>query len=307
MNKRHQDYRLVCIVNNYNYDKYLRVCLDSALTQTIPFERVIVVDDGSQDNSRAIIESYANTHPNLLPIFKQNAGQLSCFNAAAPYIEEADLVFFLDADDIYPHDYVENILAAISTERADFYYCKAQQFTDDKDSPVTSYLDAGEPIVLPVSSALTLATRRWLGAQTSALVIRGGLYRQILPYQCEHDWVVRADDVLVYAASILGARKVRLRSIRIGYRVHGNNLFMGNLDWKTTQAKKLHAMKVDRLFDYFCHKAGVRCTPGYVDVVRELARLDTETKRLCRLPRLSKILPRLLHRRIIRSIKGLPA
>ena len=46
------------IINNYNYARYLADCLDSALNQTRPFDQVIVVDDGSTDESRTIIEDY---------------------------------------------------------------------------------------------------------------------------------------------------------------------------------------------------------------------------------------------------------
>jgi glycosyltransferase involved in cell wall biosynthesis len=46
------------IINNYNYDRYLRQCIDSALNQTYKNIEVIVVDDGSTDDSRALIASY---------------------------------------------------------------------------------------------------------------------------------------------------------------------------------------------------------------------------------------------------------
>ena len=43
------------VVNNYNYDQFLREAIDSALNQTYPSKEVIVVDDGSTDGSREII------------------------------------------------------------------------------------------------------------------------------------------------------------------------------------------------------------------------------------------------------------
>ena len=282
--------RLICIINNYNYGNYLVQCLESAIGQTLPFDKIIVVDDGSEDDSPRIIQDYAQNSPALQPIFKPNAGQLSCFNAAAKFIEDTDLVFLLDADDIYPPDYVEHVCEAARREPGDFYYCVAEQFTAEQDCPDSAYLQGDvEPVVVPRSRALTLATQRWLGAQTSALVLTGQLYRQILPYAPESEWLVRADDVVVYAASILGAKKVFLRNIRVGYRLHGSNLFLGKPHWQSDEMIQIHGIKREQLFLDFSHKAGVPRVPSHGEVVNELAILDAQVKRACRLPSARKI------------------
>jgi glycosyltransferase involved in cell wall biosynthesis len=84
------------IINNYNYAEYLVSCIESALAQTYSNTEVIVADDGSTDNSRAIIESYGSS---LIPTFKLNGGQASAFNAGYRK-SSGDLVIFLDSDDI---------------------------------------------------------------------------------------------------------------------------------------------------------------------------------------------------------------
>ncbi|MEO6005158.1 MAG: glycosyltransferase family 2 protein [Opitutus sp.] len=48
------------LINNYNNAPYLRACVDSALGQTVPADEVIVYDDGSSDESRAILRSYGS-------------------------------------------------------------------------------------------------------------------------------------------------------------------------------------------------------------------------------------------------------
>ena len=77
--------RKVCIVTNYNYDKYLPFCLDSLLRQSVKFDNIYVVDDGSNDGSRSIILEYAETFHEIIPLFKENAGQLSCFNFVSDF------------------------------------------------------------------------------------------------------------------------------------------------------------------------------------------------------------------------------
>ena len=84
------------IINNYNYAQYLPSCIESAVAQTYGNTEVIVADDGSTDNSRAIIESYGSS---VIPTFKLNGGQASALNAGYKK-SSGDLVIFLDSDDI---------------------------------------------------------------------------------------------------------------------------------------------------------------------------------------------------------------
>ena len=83
------------LINNYNYAPFLREAIESALSQTYHPIEIIVVDDGSTDNSRAIISSYGTK---LTAIFKENGGQASAFNAGVA-AGNGDLYFFLDSDD----------------------------------------------------------------------------------------------------------------------------------------------------------------------------------------------------------------
>jgi glycosyltransferase involved in cell wall biosynthesis len=83
------------IVNNYNYERFLSVAIDSALGQTYPKTEVIVVDDGSTDGSRVVLGRYGDR---ITAILKPNGGQDSAHNAGLA-ASHGDLVCFLDADD----------------------------------------------------------------------------------------------------------------------------------------------------------------------------------------------------------------
>lgn len=87
--------RASIIIDNYNYGRFLRDAIDSALDQTYPHTEVIVVDDGSTDDSRAIINSYGER---VRPVFKANGGQASAFNAGFA-VCRGEVIFFLDSDD----------------------------------------------------------------------------------------------------------------------------------------------------------------------------------------------------------------
>lgn len=90
------DPRMVSIIiSSYSYGRFLTEAIDSALNQTYPHTEVIVVDDGSTDNSREIIAGYGTR---IIPVLKGNGGQASAFNAGFR-ISRGEVICFLDSDD----------------------------------------------------------------------------------------------------------------------------------------------------------------------------------------------------------------
>ncbi len=83
------------IVNNYNYGRYLGGAIDSALGQTYPRTEVVVVDDGSADDSRAVLAGYGGR---VTAVLKANGGQASALNAGLR-ASRGEVVLFLDSDD----------------------------------------------------------------------------------------------------------------------------------------------------------------------------------------------------------------
>ncbi len=84
------------IINNYNYGRFLPDAIDSALTQTYAATEVIVVDDGSTDNSREVIAKYGD---HVISVLKENGGQASAVNAGIE-ASHGDAILFLDSDDM---------------------------------------------------------------------------------------------------------------------------------------------------------------------------------------------------------------
>jgi glycosyltransferase involved in cell wall biosynthesis len=94
------------VIVNYNYARFLKQAIESALAQTYQDAEVIVIDDGSTDNSAEVIRSYGNQ---IVTVFKQNGGQSSCYSRGLA-VATGDLVLYLDADDyLYSHCLAEVI------------------------------------------------------------------------------------------------------------------------------------------------------------------------------------------------------
>ncbi len=98
------------IITNRNYGEYIGQAIDSALNQTYTPIEVIVVDDGSEDDSREIIAGFGTK---VRSIHKEWQGQCSCFNAGFAK-SSGDLVIFLDADDMLMPDAVAHHVSSHS-------------------------------------------------------------------------------------------------------------------------------------------------------------------------------------------------
>lgn len=94
------------LIVNYNYGPYLSSAIDSALGQTWPNVQVVVVDDGSTDESPLIMQTYGNA---IETIYKENGGQASGVNAGFPLLT-GETVIFLDADDVLEPTAIEKTI-----------------------------------------------------------------------------------------------------------------------------------------------------------------------------------------------------
>lgn len=116
------------IIPNYNYERYLREAIDSALGQTYPNIEVIIVDDGSHDGSREIIESYGDK---ITPVFQQNQGVSAARNNGVATCR-GEFVAFLDADDIWVPEKIERQMAEFQThDRVGLVHCSMTLITPD--------------------------------------------------------------------------------------------------------------------------------------------------------------------------------
>jgi glycosyltransferase involved in cell wall biosynthesis len=111
-NRQDADSQWVSIVIAcYNYERYVRLAIDSALAQTWPYVQIVVVDDGSTDGSANVIASYGNR---IHSVHQPNAGHVAAFNRGFAECS-GSWVVFLDADDLL---YPECVSAAMSAVRA---------------------------------------------------------------------------------------------------------------------------------------------------------------------------------------------
>ena len=119
------------IVPVYNVEEYLAPCLDSLVKQTLQDIEIIVVNDGSPDNSQEIIDRYVKKYPNLVKaMIKENGGQASARNMALE-IAKGEYINFVDSDDWVRIDMYENMYKKAKEEDADIVVCNTTDYYED--------------------------------------------------------------------------------------------------------------------------------------------------------------------------------
>lgn len=114
------------VVPVYNVEKFLDKCLISLLEQTYKDFEIILVDDGSLDNSPKICEEYAKKDNRIKVIHKNNGGLVSARKAGAN-ITTGEYVVCVDGDDWVENTYIENFANAIENAKVDIACCEMYQ------------------------------------------------------------------------------------------------------------------------------------------------------------------------------------
>jgi glycosyltransferase involved in cell wall biosynthesis len=121
------------VITCYKYAHFLPFAMDSALGQTHQNVEVIMVNDGSPDNTDEVMQRYLSD-PRVVYVKQENAGQAVAKNNG---IQRAtgDFVAFLDADDIWQTDKLEKQLPLFANPEVGVVYCRVK-YMDEKGTPV---------------------------------------------------------------------------------------------------------------------------------------------------------------------------
>lgn len=111
------------IVPVYNVEKYLAKCLDSLVNQTLNDYEVIVVNDGSPDNSQSVIDTYAADYPDIIKPFTKKNGGLSDARNFGMEKATGDFIGFVDSDDFVDVTMFEKLYNRAVSTGSDIVVC----------------------------------------------------------------------------------------------------------------------------------------------------------------------------------------
>lgn len=229
------------LITNYNYGKYLGEAIDSALNQAYSPIEVIVVDDGSTDNSREVITSYQDK---IIPVFKENGGQASAINAGFA-ISQGEIICSLDADDIWLPTKVEEVVKAFSIyPNAVIVYHKVQNINKVGKS-------LGQPwppykvIRGDISSKVTRTGSWWPWPPSTALSFSRTFLLKVMDIPEEGDYRFSAEPYLADLAPFFG-EVAGLNRVLSLFRIHDANIWSHPIDIEKRSLKN-HEFRVQVL------------------------------------------------------------
>lgn len=225
------------IINNYNYGRFLRDAIDSALNQTYSNIEVIVVDDGSTDDSREIIAAYGKR---IIPVLKENGGQATAFNEGFK-ASQGEMICFLDADDWFASNKVEVIIRQFEKNPGFGWIAHGMSNCDNDGNAVEIIEDREQNNSKPASADYSNFVRSGNCRQfpylppTSALVFKRSVLKKTAP--TPEGLKITADNYLKLSG-LLVAPVLFVDDNLSTRRIHGDNLYT-NKDSRTKTFKKL--------------------------------------------------------------------
>ncbi|XHX79226.1 MAG: glycosyltransferase family 2 protein [Stenomitos frigidus ULC029] len=203
------------IINNYNYDRFLKEAIDSALNQTYANTEVIVVDDGSTDNSRSLMAEYGDR---IMAILQENGKQGAAFNNGFAH-SHGDIIIFLDADDYLFPEATAQIVAVWHPEISKVHY-RLDVIDEDGNSRGFSYPQGTTPLDTGEVWRILLEVGTYSGTPTSGNALSRNALSQVMPIP--FDYRSTSDDYLSVLIPLYG-NVLAIETPLGAYRIHTNN------------------------------------------------------------------------------------
>ncbi len=119
------------VVPAYNVEKYIGKCIESLMNQTYQNIEIIIIDDGSSDNTAQICDDYAYKDNRIKVVHRENMGVSAARNYGIE-ISKGEFVAFIDSDDFVSKIYCEKMISAISRNNAEVAICCMHDYEENK-------------------------------------------------------------------------------------------------------------------------------------------------------------------------------
>ncbi len=129
--------KISVIVPVYNVEEYLKRCLDSIINQTYKNLEIILINDGSTDNSGMICDEYKKIDHRIKVIHKKNEGQSKTRNRGID-IAKGEYISFIDSDDFIHKDFYKELMNLIEKNESTLAICGYQTFTKEEEIKQTT-------------------------------------------------------------------------------------------------------------------------------------------------------------------------
>jgi glycosyltransferase involved in cell wall biosynthesis len=211
------------IIPVYNYEKYLAEAIESVLAQTYQPIEIIVIDDGSTDNSARVAQQFA---PRIRYFYQSNAGLGAARNAGVE-ASQGDYLTFLDADDLWVKNKIALQMALFQgNPEADLVFGHVQQF-------VSPELDEAQ------KSAICCPLKKMPGYIAGTMLIKRESFKQAGPF--ETNWQIGEFVQWYIRVKERGLKVLMLPDVILQRRLHTDNMGIRDRNSRTDYVRILKA------------------------------------------------------------------
>ena len=131
------------IIPVYNVAEYIDRCVDSLLSQTYSNIEIILINDGSTDNSSEVCHRLGDRHSDKIKVIDQENKGVSAARNAGLDIANGEYIVFVDADDWVSNKYVEKLYTAITENDSDLAFCGFIEWHSEENQVLQIRIPAG--------------------------------------------------------------------------------------------------------------------------------------------------------------------
>jgi glycosyltransferase involved in cell wall biosynthesis len=265
------------LINNYNYGRFLPEAVESALSQSYKNVEVVVVDDGSTDDSRDVLAAYGDR---VKCVLKENGGQSSAFNAGFAQ-SRGEMICFLDSDDMFTPEKVATIVKVFE-EHPKIGWCfdrvrKFDHSTREQPALVPNW-EVGR---VDVRREMSAGTPPHVATVTSGISIRREVLARILPMP---EFIRITCDGYIKLSALALAEGWRVADEVTLQRIHGSNLYTDRRSGKKQLMSKIGVLTGISLWERFptLQRVGTRLFSRNVGMCWMSGGFEPECKELAR-------------------------
>lgn len=203
------------IIPVYNGEKYLRSCLDSILQQTFQNWEMIIINDGSTDNSPAICDEYSKDS-RITVIHRKNGGQAIARNEGLS-IAKGEFVSFVDCDDWFEQNMYESMLSTIQSHKAEILICG---YIEEYQTRKKEIRNDGLLKCYEADEAMKMVLKGSLGSYLWSMLFRREVIKELMPDLTPYEdhatvfkWVAHANKVVVWNRAFYHYRQLSNSSL----------------------------------------------------------------------------------------------
>lgn len=204
---------LSLIIPTYNVEKYIAECIESVLVQNYKDMEIIIVDDGSTDQSGKIADTFAEKYPNVKVYHKENGGLASARNFGLDHAS-GKYITFLDGDDTWIKDALQKIISPGISADADmilFDHIKIHQDGSQTDVAYGKYMQSftsKDDIVKLSQSTFTRLKDFGNGRRLTMSVCSAIFKRDIVNHRFVSEREIGSEDLLFKVQAIINSNKI---------------------------------------------------------------------------------------------------